>query len=413
MRGETAKKGITTRGSVEYIEIERKNVAFENILNKLKTYQYEDISKVNQEILKEFLEDMSKGKYTPVKARKGQRSYKRLCKLFYCLKTFTGFYTGTNILKIKEEDLHKIFDDLNSDKILRKNGKPYKDKRDFKKDFSTLWHWHMVKSYKVHNKNIKDIIEFITTNKESRPNFCYFTFKELSEDIVTLTRKDELRTVLMVLFDSGLRPSEFYNIKRKDIIEKEGKLQIRVREEISKTFERTITLGLTSQIFRKYLENNKHERDDFIFIKYKYGLDQFFIRIRDNKTIKKIMRNSDTNKISAYDFRHSSACHYINVYSENTTSRMKYRYGWKKESMIEYYTNFLGVSDIITEEDLLDVKDKNKYLEENKELKNNMKQLQEQMKIMAQTVQSLMKGKDIKDIASEENNLRLIYEHGE
>jgi len=123
------------------------------------------------------------------------------------------------------------------------------------------------------------------------------------------------------------------------------------------------------------------------------------------------MRASDAHKISAYDFRHSSACHYINVYQENTTARMKYRYGWKKEAMIEYYTNFLGMSDLITEEDLLDLKDKNKYLEENKDLKQSVDILNQKMQGMANAIESLMQGKKI-DVGKEEDNLRVIFDYG-
>ena len=54
--------------------------------------------------------------------------------------------------------------------------------------------------------------------------------------------------------------------------------------------------------------------------------------------------------VSMYDFRHSSACYWLQRYKSE--SALKYRFGWKKSDMIFYYTELLGMSDNIESEDL-------------------------------------------------------------
>jgi integrase len=57
------------------------------------------------------------------------------------------------------------------------------------------------------------------------------------------------------------------------------------------------------------------------------------------------------HKMTMYDLRHSSACYWLPRYKSE--SALKYRFGWKKSEMIHYYTEFLGMKDTISEEDML------------------------------------------------------------
>ena len=53
-----------------------------------------------------------------------------------------------------------------------------------------------------------------------------------------------------------------------------------------------------------------------------------------------------------------------------------YRFGWRKADKIEYYSNFLGVADEITDDDLILAQDKNKLYKleaEVEKMKNNNK----------------------------------------
>ncbi len=390
MKYQTVQKNTVKRGSRDYVEIHGANIRYTNIINNLKEFSYSNLSKDNQRILAEFLEDMHKGKYTSLHAKKGGRSYKRLVKLFYCLRTFISFCNHPNILSITEAELHKIFDDLNADIIRKKDGTPYKDKRDFKKDFATLWHWHQVKTFKVKGEKINDITEYINTPQASKPDFCYFTLDDLKERIIQLTNNEDLKTLLMVLFDTGARPSEFWNVRLKDIKrDQSDKLKLQIPDETSKTYGRTIVLMLSSNTLRRYLERHDFQTDDLIFIQKKHHMEKFLQRIRSHEEIIQLIKHGESGKIRMYDFRHSSACYYINVYK--SAKDMKYRYGWKKESEIEYYTEFLGVQDKVEEADLLRPEDKLRLEEENTELKNELEKMKIQQANSMKQLLNLLK----------------------
>ena len=68
---------------------------------------------------------------------------------------------------------------------------------------------------------------------------------------------------------------------------------------------------------------------------------------------------------------------------------MKYRYGWKLESEIEYYTNFLGKQDFLSEEDMLNPEDKTRMEKEIVQLKAQMDKLKSVFK-EPEIIQALM-----------------------
>ncbi len=65
---------------------------------------------------------------------------------------------------------------------------------------------------------------------------------------------------------------------------------------------------------------------------------------------KQSLAGTKYSRLTMYDFRHSSACYWLPRYKSE--SALKYRFGWKKSEMIHYYTEFLGMRDTITEDDL-------------------------------------------------------------
>ena len=90
------------------------------------------------------------------------------------------------------------------------------------------------------------------------------------------------------------------------------------------------------------------------------------------------MGGRNTNELTLYDFRHCSACYWLPRYKSE--SALKYRFGWKKESMIEYYTRFLGMQDYLSEEDMLSPEDKTKLEKELAEQKKRNQEMEERIK---------------------------------
>ena len=73
------------------------------------------------------------------------------------------------------------------------------------------------------------------------------------------------------LFDSGIRVTEFLNIKRKDItpIKDSDYHFLNIRDEVAKIFGRKIKLMLCNDLLKEHLANNSFKPDDFInFISY-------------------------------------------------------------------------------------------------------------------------------------------------
>jgi integrase len=356
MRAETLQNSIVQRGRRAYVEIESSNVRYEAVKKRLSERLYRGVTPKTQETLLQFLKDLEKGLYVSSRSKKGPRGVKRLLKLFYVVKRIAAYFVRRNILELTEKDIHQFFDELNSDKIKRDDGTPYKDKRDFKKDFSTFWEWHRQRSFKLKGQKVESITDYLSTPLESKPKFVYFTLDDLKSKIMSATNNEDLKAVLLVMFDLGARPSEFYNLRLNDfeMSKDRKKYLVNIPEEISKTYGRKIHLWLSTTALKNYVQRNKFSGDDLIFINKKSHVKKFLWEINKRSDVKKLTATV-AKSITFYDFRHSSACYYLNRYG---TKEMKYRFGWKQESEIEYYTSYLGKQDFLTEDQLLSPEDK-------------------------------------------------------
>ena len=98
------------------------------------------------------------------------------------------------------------------------------------------------------------------------------------------------------------------------------------------------------------------------------------------------------NRVGMYDFRHSSSCYWIPRYKSE--SALKYRFGWKKDSMIHHYSKLLGMRDTIEEQDLtLNSEVKTKLERELEAERNKRNMIEEQVEAMGK----LIKEKNKKD----------------
>jgi hypothetical protein len=162
------------------------------------------------------------------------------------------------------------------------------------------------------------------------------------------------------LFDSGVRaPSELMNVRAMDItpVPNTNYVFLNVRNETSKTFGRKIKLMICSEKLMQFIKMNDLKGQDFLFptdyvttrrVVAKMGYNALKLGMPHTQKSQKILIS---NGISLYDFRHNSCCHYLPIYkSEN---QMMYRYGWKKSEMIHYYSEFMGMKDTITDDDML------------------------------------------------------------
>lgn len=318
---------------------------FENWFNSIEGKDEVDgLNKANSKLLISFIKDLRIGINVSNSSKKGERSFTRLNhlkqKLVFIFKKLEERKIN-DTKKVTAQDLHKLFSDMRSGVLQTRFGGPFKSTGDYVKDFKTFWHWHQ-KIRKNKGEEIKDITEDLDTRGE-KPKFVYFTRNDC-ESIIKKASYD-LKPILALAFDSGARVTELMNIKISDF--SEDFTQLMIREETSKTFGRKINLMLCPKPIKSYVKKIGLERNDYV------------CRIKAqtiNKELRKIGREvlqPDQIKyknLTLYAFRHSSACYWLPKYKSE--SGLKFRFGWKKSDMIHYYTEFLGMSDTIKQDDM-------------------------------------------------------------
>jgi len=317
-----------------------------------KNRNIDDISQINAKLLKDFILDLESG--LNVGGDKGNRSPGRLLANASQLKRVMRFaekyFNIKDITKIKEDELHKLFLDIQSGKIRKENGQIYSFVGDIIKRFKTFWHWWM----KINKKKgivVLDITEDLKAESSSSSKFVYFNKEQLEEMIKEADRDIDTKTFMSFLYDTGIRsPTEALNTRVSDFSDDYKHFQI--RDEISKTFGRKIRLMFCSDAIRRYIEGNNLKGDDLLFT---FKADSMNIKLK--RIGRKVLGDKMTigkkkgSELTMYDFRHSSVCYWLPRYK--VRSQLLYRFGWRQEKQIHYYSNLLGMSDGITEEDLL------------------------------------------------------------
>ena len=182
--------------------------------------------------------------------------------------------------------------------------------------------------------------------------------KQENDKLIENSSKLVYRFVLAVLYDSGARIEEFYNIKKSDLIRENGIYKVRIR--ISKTRPRTINLPLYPKIIEEYLEFNNFKEDDFLCM-MNYGT----LRKHLNRIGKQFLKRS----ISPHTFRHGSATYYANHLNRY---QLSYRYGWSASSKMP--DRYIDLNGLIDDETATKIAGDNfvKIETENKELKTKL-----------------------------------------
>ncbi|PIY80992.1 hypothetical protein COY79_05045 [Candidatus Pacearchaeota archaeon CG_4_10_14_0_8_um_filter_35_169] len=342
-----------------------------------KNQKITEISKSNAELLRNYILDMEKGINTNGTV-KGPRSPIKLLSLVYRIKKIMllaeNKFKLKDLSRITEEQIHDLFLDMHSGKIVKANKQPYKDVADYIKRFKSFWHWYMKRS-KKEGKMILDITTDLSAESRKKPTFVYFTNEQLEK---MMKEADyETRVFMIFLFDTGIRsPTEALNIRVSDFTGDFEELNI--REEIAKTFGRKIRLMMSRDHLRTYVRENHLKEDDLLFTFQSPAMNKRLKLIG-----KKILGKNTTlgreigSNLTMYDFRHSSACYWLPRYKSR--SALLYRFGWTQEKEIHYYTELLGMKDTITEEDMLMNVTKTELEKEMVRMRNEMALVQKQL----------------------------------
>jgi len=170
---------------------------------------------------------------------------------------------------------------------------------------------------------------------------------------------------------------------------------LNIRNEISKTYGRSIKILLSSEALLDYLKD--FDENDFVF---KFSspllnrkLKRVVVKLFGDK---KTLGGKKFSEISLYDFRHSGACFWRKGAYHQKIDALMYRGGWSDLRILNYYTKKLGMKDNIEEADLLTLEDKTKLEKEIETLKTAMKineHYHEELKELSKVMRDVALGK--------------------
>ena len=325
------------------------------------------IKREDHKLLIEFLKDMELGLNTPV-GMNGKRGAGTLLNLsshnLFFLRNFKK-----PLLKITKKDLHELEDNVTRGVIKKRNGETFAQFGNYIKDFKVLWHWLQ------RTKKVKEDITNDISAKTSKPSWVFLS----EEQIKTFFNKlsSDMRVLCWFMYDSGARVTEANSIK----IENFSKdfTQVDIPDEVAKTFGRTINLKLCSQLVKEYVKEHNLKPSDYLFMnRGLFGINKY-LRYHCGKLFGKDKVSHPKVKglykeFTLYDIRHNSSCYWLNRYP--THKGLMYRMGWKGADKIEYYSEFLGVRDELTDDNMVIGEDKNKIYK----LEDQVKTIEEREK---------------------------------
>ncbi len=321
------------------------------------------LSQYNSALALQFLSDMELGLNLSVDTIKGSRSPARLLSLKERILFFGKQFKKTPFTHITKEQAHRFFMDMREGKITKVNGRMYKSTGEYVKDFKCFMAWLK------RTKRVKEDISIDLQRKDERkPDWTFISeedFKKFANEADV-----EYRTLIWFLYDTGIRPQEAYSVKVCDF--SHGFTKLHIRDEIAKMgLGRSITLRLSSTLLREYVASKKLNQDDYIMIKPQNTVNKYLQRhAKKLFGIGLTKARKSYDKMRMYDIRHNSACYWLKRYDK--TAQLMYRFGWAKETEIRYYSEFLGMSDEISDENLVTAEDKNALQKEVEQLKKQM-----------------------------------------
>ncbi len=311
------------------------------------------IKKEDWKIFIEFLKDMELGINTPV-GMNGKRGAGTLLNLsshnIFFLKNFKK-----PLIKVTRKDLHNLEDKVGKGFIKKRNGEPFSQFGNYIKDFKVLWHWLQ------RTKKVKEDITNNLSAKTKKPSWVYLTEEQIKLFFNKLN--SDMRALCFFMYDSGARVTEANSLKIENF-SKDFK-EVHIPDEVSKTFGRTINLKNCSQLVGEYVKDHDLKPSDYLFMNRNLFTMNKYLKYHCGKLFGKDKVSSPKSKglygnFTLYDIRHNSACFFANRYP--TQKGLMYRFGWKNSDKIEYYTEFLGKTDELTDLDMIIGEDKTKLI---------------------------------------------------
>ncbi len=145
---------------------------------------------------------------------------------------------------------------------------------------------------------------------------------------------------------------------------------------------------MSQQLVREYFDAGRFAPEDFPFRFSPGATNRYLRRLAARVLGSEVTRaGSRYDELSLYDFRHSSACHWLPLYKQE--SGLKYRFGWKQTHMVHYYTGLIGMRDTITREDL--ITEPEPHRAELAEVTRDKRLLEEQLAVMSNEMRDVQR----------------------
>ncbi|MHC4158415.1 MAG: tyrosine-type recombinase/integrase [Planctomycetota bacterium] len=392
---------------------------YNNWLKEAKEIGIPNLTQNNSDLLIQHIEDMEAGRNISRKSKTGRRGYSTLnTRKSWLIVIFKNLEKRgiKDITEITERQIHDFFDDVKKGVVKQQNGKAYgKSIRDQIKAFRAFWNWYMKAQRKLYNETngkkgmlVMDITEELSADKNG-DNFVYFTLEQLKKMMPYFSEDEQVR--LLFMFDTIIRsPTELMNVKVSDL--HDDFEQLTIRDEITKTYERTIKLLLCSDELKKYIKTNELKQDDYLFTFSPSNFNKKLKQVAEKVLGTGISKGGERyDKISLYDFRHSGACHWrLGAYKTKIDALM-YRGGWSNLSTLNYYTKKIGMRDSIEKTDLLidvDRTELERVKEENSALLKKVYKLGKDIKKIA--VKRIKSDEILDALTKDPDSLKLIAE---
>ncbi len=155
------------------------------------------------------------------------------------------------------------------------------------------------------------------------------------ETLISHCKNDRDKTLIALLYETGLRISEALNIKLKDVEIKETHINIYIRN--SKTAKRNVTLVNSQPYLISWLNNHpfRDDKERYLFITlqkneklYKYG--QKLSYWGAFRMLKKLCKRAGMRDINLHLFRHTAATK--DALEKMNPKLMNKKYGWSPQS---------------------------------------------------------------------------------
>src|SRR3989344_3295519 len=307
------------------IEIYKVN---ENYKDRVKEADFPEIEK---KYLINFLDQCLLGKINVGKKLSLRRIHRYIDMLLIPLEYWNKETTKISIKEI--EDFDKA---LTSDKIKKRDKGDYasETKAGIRRAIKIYFKWRLGEE-KAH----KLVGWFDLRRQRKTPDFLNEKEVEL---LYRSCRNERERFLIAVLFDTGARAGEFFNIRFEDLAmpnDSNSFIKINLKEEYSKTKGRNISLfwKYSPEAIRDYLKLRKEKGITLNEPIYEgtYNQARAFIRRLGESKLKK--------NIHFHLFRHSSATYFADKLNRQ---QLCVRYGWNFSSdMPDVYISRAGVAD--------------------------------------------------------------------